>query len=719
MVKVGRRFVSFSLSSDLLGYRMHMKRTLVFSWFLVFSIVLFAEVPGKETVRGRAIDSLLILLKQPAADSIKVIRMAELAKQLDLFSDYKRGIDYLSQAKQLAERIDFKNGLVSVLSIFGSIYSHQGDFVKALESYFSVLKIEESLGDQYGISTALGGIGTVYNDQYDLPRALDYFSKALKIAKDLVSEARKTNNLKDVAKYNRIVAAWTADTGISYNEEASDVNPDSIALRGRLFKQALDCYFNALDLAEDIKDKDIIVSCYGNIAIAYDNMGDDQKALDYYFRDVKMEEELGDHFSVANAMGNIGCLYTDMKKYAEAEKYLTVALKINKEIGAMNNELEVEKNFCVLYSKTNRFQLALEHYEKAMVLKDTLFSAGKSKEIARRETMYEVDKKEAIEKAEQEKQDAVMEARAKRQQLIIGSLVIGALLVLLFLIFVYRSLRVTRRIKKVIETKSRETEQQKHIIEEKNKDITASITYANRIQQAKLPEKQTIYAAFPSSFVLFKPKDIVSGDFYYFQQRGHVCFLAAADCTGHGVPGAFMSMIGLDKLDDSIAQSSDTSEILMLLNKGMKASLRQSERDDSTRDGMDIALCQVDLKSRIVRYSGANRPIWIIRKGSALVEEIKATKKAIGGWTDDSQHFESHEIKMQEGDTFYLATDGYADTFSGQNGKKLMAKKFKEILLSIQDKTMPEQEKFLNDFIENWKAGIEQVDDILVIGVRM
>jgi serine phosphatase RsbU (regulator of sigma subunit) len=260
---------------------------------------------------------------------------------------------------------------------------------------------------------------------------------------------------------------------------------------------------------------------------------------------------------------------------------------------------------------------------------------------------------------------------------------------------------------------------QKQELETHKKEIISSITYAQRIQQAKLPSKDDIYSSLPNSFILFKPKDIVSGDFYFFHKNNNTIFIAAADCTGHGVPGAVMSMICSEKLEDAVSENLDTSNILFKLNKGIKTSLRQSNNENSTRDGMDIALCSVNIENRILKFAGANRPLWIIRNGNEIIEEIKATKKAIGGYTENNQHFETHEIKLNKNDTFYIFTDGYADQFGGETGKKIMTKRFKDLLLTIQNKTMKEQEIILEDFVENWKGGTEQVDDILVIGIRL
>ncbi|MCC7302836.1 MAG: SpoIIE family protein phosphatase [Bacteroidia bacterium] len=261
--------------------------------------------------------------------------------------------------------------------------------------------------------------------------------------------------------------------------------------------------------------------------------------------------------------------------------------------------------------------------------------------------------------------------------------------------------------------------EQKLLLTEKNKSILDSINYAQRIQHAKLPDLSQFETFFPESFILYRPKDIVSGDFYFFRDNGNTVSVAAADCTGHGVPGALMSMICTEKLEEALSVSDHPPEVLKNVNIRVKQSLRQSEEEETGRDGMDIALCTIDRANRTVKFSGANRPLWIIRKGMDSIEEIKATKCSIAGHTHDNMVFDSHEIRLQPGDLLYLFTDGYADQFHGKTGKKMMTKQFKLTLLSIRSLPMQEQGKYLGNFFGEWMGGAEQVDDVLVIGIRL
>lgn len=253
------------------------------------------------------------------------------------------------------------------------------------------------------------------------------------------------------------------------------------------------------------------------------------------------------------------------------------------------------------------------------------------------------------------------------------------------------------------------------------RDIKDSINYAERIQRAMMPIQEKIQQYLPDSFILFRPRDIVSGDFYWFNHKDDVEYIAAVDCTGHGVPGAFMSMVGSSVLNEIVLtkEFKDPSEILSQLNIGVQNALKQ--RENKTRDGMDLAFCAIDYKNKKITYAGANRSLYIFRKDkdTFVLQEIKATKCSIGGFTDETQIFKHHEINLKEGDTIYLHSDGYADQFGGPKGKKLMTSQFKEILSDVQNYKMYEQKELLEKKIEMWMANKhEQVDDMLVIGIK-
>ena len=254
---------------------------------------------------------------------------------------------------------------------------------------------------------------------------------------------------------------------------------------------------------------------------------------------------------------------------------------------------------------------------------------------------------------------------------------------------------------------------------QKNKDITSSIQYAKRIQLAILPPLEQIFKHFPESFLLYKPKDIVSGDFYWFGIKNGRKIIAVVDCTGHGVPGAFMSMIGHNLLNQIIIENGITApdQILNALHKGVQSALKQGTSVVDTSDGMDVAICSIDSNNTEMLFAGAFRPLFILN-GSTF-KKVEADKFPIGGSQLDAQrHYTCHVIRIEKGDTFYMSSDGYADQFGGEKGKKFMVKRFNELLLSIQDKSMEEQGRILEETFNSWRGEYQQVDDILVMGIR-
>ncbi|MCB0428654.1 MAG: SpoIIE family protein phosphatase [Flavobacteriales bacterium] len=295
------------------------------------------------------------------------------------------------------------------------------------------------------------------------------------------------------------------------------------------------------------------------------------------------------------------------------------------------------------------------------------------------------------------------------------------LIVFVFLFIKFRERRLQqekRELENIVAERTREVVEQKEIIEAKNKDITDSINYARRIQEALLPPGNLESQAFSDSFVLFRPKDIVSGDFYWFGTRAGIAHLAAVDCTGHGVPGAFMSMIGHNLLNQIILEQgiAEPGEILTALNRRLKKAFNRSKRENDTRDGMDMALCSIDSKTGQLMFAGAMRPLYMFADNE--LKEIKGDKQPIGGLTSDDFHFTTHRLDWAEGDAFYIFSDGYADQFGGPSGKKFMSKKLREIITGMQHQTMQEQLKKLVSEFESWKGKEVQVDDVLVMGVR-
>jgi len=656
-----------------------------FVFFIFFFSINFGEAWGKTaSTQNKNIDSLLTLLKKDKPDTNKVKHFSKLCMDYESVGLYDTVMRYANLELQLAQQLNLKKEIFSSYNNLGIVYRNQGNYPKAIDYYFKELKIAEEINNKNFIATALGNIGIVYGSQGDYPKALDYSLKALKMDEGLGNK--------------NAIARHLGNIGGIYSQQKNYIN-------------ALECYFKALKMSEDLKDRRGEARHLSNIGEVYHLLKDDPKAIEYYSKSLKIAEEIGNKSSIAINLGAIGSLYSTTKKYAEAEKYLQRALAVSESMGALNLEMDQQIFLTELYEKMGKPAKALEYYKKAMAVKDSVFNLEKDKQITRKEMNYVFDKKEAIAKAENDKQQAIAEEKNRKQKIITWSVACGLLLVIVFAGFVFRSLRLTRK--------------QKGIIEVKNKDITDSIRYAKQIQDALLREEEHISMHLPEHFILFMPKDIVSGDFYWGAEKQGYWYFAVVDCTGHGVPGAIMSMLGISFLNDIVFSEGlhSPAEILNRLRDKVVKELRQTGEDGGSKDGMDISLCRLELRSpngegqgMKLQWAGANNSLNLIQNGQLGI--VKADKQPIG-YHLKSHPFTNHEIQLQKGDSIYLYSDGYADQFGGSKGKKYKYKQLDDLIIKQKHIPMKEQKVLLKKHFLEWKGALEQVDDVCVFGVRV
>ncbi|MGP8215817.1 MAG: tetratricopeptide repeat protein [Bacteroidia bacterium] len=635
--------------------------------------------------------SIRKMLKDRAGSASSLKRIATVYNEE---SEYSLALGYFLEAIKIYEDISDKHGSAIVHNDIGGVYTNQGNYPKALEEHFNALKVLEELKDTSNMIYAHQNIGNVYVYQNEYAKALDQYNNALSLSERKQDTANIANSLSNI--------------GLIYSKSHD-------------YTKALEKNFSALNIRTKHGDKNGIATSLINIGGIYYAQNDFNRALDYINKSLDIFTAIGNKDGVANCLDGLGQVYLVQKNYAKALEYENKSLELAKDIGSLDGIASAYLTMSRTTELMGNPVKALEYYKNYSTYQDSISNKESTKKTVQAEMNYNFEKKQAAEKAEQDKKDALQAEEVKKQKLATYSVSGILLLVIGFAVFAYRSNLQKKRANRELDIKNKKIEAAYTIIETKNHEITDSINYAQRIQQAILPGKKDIMQSLPDSFVLFKPKDIVSGDFYFFAKRNEIKFIAAVDCTGHGVPGAFMSLIGWEKLNDAVEQTQNVGEVLKVLNKGIKTSLHQSGEDNSTRDGMDIALCSLSSAPSgvILKYSGANRPLWIVKKDTREVLEIKATKRAIGGFSEEGQDFENHNATLQQGDSFYIFSDGYADQFGGEKKKKLTTKKFRELLVSVCHLAMPEQEKFLSDFIEDWKTGNEQIDDILVIGVRV
>ncbi|OFX19713.1 MAG: hypothetical protein A2033_05615 [Bacteroidetes bacterium GWA2_31_9] len=687
-------------------------------------------------------------------------------------SDKTISIEHYQKALKLYREINDIKGIAKTYNNIGIIYYKMGNYDVAIENFMKSLKIREKIDDKKGIMLCYLNIGSIHKDQNSYDKALEYYVNALNIAEEI----------------NDTEGIYLGNNNLGIMQD----------LMGN-YQKAIEYINKSLSIVEKLSDKKGILMCYNNLGISYKKSGDYDNALINYNKSLKISEEINNKNTSAMILDNLASMHLSLADSAKnkqanlkiinahlnlAVNYGLRALELGREIMSKPIENNVSRVLMKTYKKMGDKSSALDYAEIFIDTKDSMFNQEKTKSLAEAEKKFESEKKQLqIDKLSKEKElqnetIARKEAESKKQRILIFSFFAGFIIILIFSIFLYRLFNQKKKAnlilakqKQQIEIQNLNLQQaneeinaqrdeieaqrdlvtlQKEHIEGIHKEFTDSINYAKRIQEAVLPISSEYRSIMGEHFVLFRPKDIVSGDFYWTAKIDNTLIVAVADCTGHGVPGAFMSMLGISFLNEIVRKKEiiKANQVLNELRKEIINALQQKGQLGEQKDGMDISLVAIkqlldfpnfeNLENLYsAQWAGANNPLWIIKSPKfqiqnskpqdetsldlgleALFLELKPDKMPIAIY-ERMDDFTNHELQLNSGDILYLMTDGYEDQFGGPKGKKFLSKNLKQLIVANCQLPMIEQNENLEKTLIEWIGDVEQIDDITVLGIKI
>ncbi len=618
-------------------------------------------------------------------------------------TDFENAIKYFDTATVTA-KAENDNKWVVYERWLGYTYSKTGESELALKHVITAVEFAENNNMAKELPMSYILLAFVYREIRELQKAKYYFSKSIDCAN----------------KVNDSTYIHTALHEIG-----------NIYIMQRDFVKAIEFQKKALVIRERSKKIGSLMYSYHDIGIEYLFMDSIDQSYRYLLKAKAIAEQTNERWMMLNIYKNI-CIILDKKNnISEEKKYLEKMRPLAYELNVYSSYYSFYRSAYDFYKQQNQYDSALYYYELSELYNDSISNEDVKKNIGELDKKYETAKKD--------KELIENQSHIKHQQIIIWFVAVGLVVVLGFMILVIRQYRQKRAANIRLEIQNQEILQQKEeilaqaenleqanseishqkaIIEKSHEQITASITYAKRIQEAVLPKSDLIEMLFPNHFVLYLPRDVVSGDFYFVKPYKQFIFIGVADCTGHGVPGAFMSMLGVALLNELVRKPeiSTAAALLDELRSQIKNSLQQTGQFGEQQDGMDIAFAVIDLKTSILNFAGAYNPLIIIRNHQII--ELKADKMPVGIYRRE-QAFTNQYFNLQDNDILYLFSDGYYSQFHHNTKMPMRAKVFKDLLAEIHTLEFAEQKTKLETFLKQWKGEQSQVDDILIVGIKI
>lgn len=673
---------------------------------------------------------------------------------------YEVALDFLKKSLIFAQKADYKIGVADAYNSLGVVYTYQANYEQALKYHKKSLNINIELGDQAGQSYSYNNIGMIYDNQGKYSLAFYYYQKSLGIKRilgDLSGAAVGYNNIGNIYMVDN-----NHGKALRYFQKALDlfnklkdervayifINLGDAYRRQGDFEESLKYNRKALEYFQQNQNKVQEVQLHTAFGELYLSFNKNDLALEYLNKALVLSTQYKQRESLVHIYTLLGKVYYQQTKYPQAIEFLSKGHDLAQSVNNWKYLKDCALLLAKVYQNKGDYKKASSYQEVGQQATDSVVITGMQTTLSDFATFYEYEQEKdslyLLQKQKQAQYDTQIAAQNANQQITYLGLGLVSVLLLGVLFFYVQKQRNNRKLNKannnlhkandeLLEAKDEvegvniTLQEMLDTIEKQNSDILDSIVYAQRIQKAVLPLEEQIQESLPESFVFYKPRDIVSGDFYWFQEVNHKLFMIVADCTGHGVPGAFMTMLGIQALNNIIIQNKiyAPDQILYTLNTTFHKLL--NNKDTDMRDGMDMVVSMIDKPTNKMHCAGANSPLVVIQEGKA--QEIKGDIYSINGHKRSNTpiRFTSHTFDTSIPTTFYMYSDGFQDQFGGSEGKKFMKKRFRELLVSITHEPMATQRKILTTTLKDWidtknTSDIpypEQVDDVLVIGARV
>ncbi len=664
-----------------------------------------------------------------------------------LMNEYDKSLLYLKKAHTLWLKLENADGVASCLNRMGNVWQLKGDYEQALSLYKQSFFIVKNLPDNAELPRILTNMGSIYQLYGDYKQAINYMLQALGIYEDMKNDegmawsylniARLFKKMSDYEKalqyvnnsyqmYKKIADVKGIKTGVALClKEKGSIYQDM----GN-FDKALEYGLKVLELNTAAANQHGIASSLYILGRIYYSQNRYEDAIKNMQQSMKQKALLGDSLDLAAIHRYLGYIYLKQGSYSQSQTAFTTSIRMAKKQNLRDELRDVYMGLSDLSRLQGKYNKALDYYIQFSALKDSL----NDRDILQREMQYEFNRRQHNMELEQIQKEEMQKSKLQRQKLLTMLFIGFFIFTLLLALSIYRNFKVKKaaneklalqneeiRLKnKLIEAQRDDIKLQHDQISNQNKLITDSIRYAQRIQTAILPQEKMIQQLLGEHFIFYLPKNIVSGDFYWIGKHGSKIVIAAADCTGHGVPGAFMSMLGVAFLNEIVNKLGivNPDEILFSLRRNVIDALHQSDEIGRPKDGMDIALVTIDTATRKLQFAGAHNPMYHFNNGTLSV--YKGSRMPIGIHSEMSETpFELHELSYAKGDVIYLFSDGIIDQFGGPKNSKFKQSMLMELLTNLQNSNMDDQKAEIVQTFSDWKGKNNQLDDILMLGVRM